>query len=290
MRQRIFLSFISIFFILTGIAASADQDQPQTLAELGKVSTKFSFIVLGDNRAGDPACDAVYQKLLSLAVLRQPAFIVNTGDLIDKPGNPGHWSRFRELSKIVTMPYFLTVGNHDIHPEVAGSEQTYKDQVDLPGNELYYSFTAGNSLFVVLDSSLKGEEKKIIKEQLAWLDDVLAASTHKHKFVFVHVPLFSEQGKGKHSGNNLDRYPEERDRLHALFVKYDVTMVFSGHEHIYSRKTIYGIPYIITGGGGAPLYTGDLNSGFYHFIHMTIDGNKVSGEVVDVNGKVRDTF
>ena len=64
------------------------------------------------------------------------------------------------MSKPITVPYFLTVGNHDIHPKVPGSEKTYKEQVDLPGNELYYSFTAGNSLFVVLDSYIWTTGKK----------------------------------------------------------------------------------------------------------------------------------
>jgi hypothetical protein len=173
---------------------------------------------------------------------------------------------------------------------VAGSEQTYKEQVNLPGNELYYFFTAGNSLFVVLDSYLKGEDKKITGEQFKWLEQVLASSRQKHKFVFVHHPLFPEAGKGKHHGNCLDRYKEERDRLQALFVKHGVAMVFLGHEHVYLRKTVDGVPHIIAGGGGAPLYAKDEEGGFHHYVLVTVAGDKVSGEVVDVNGKVRDRF
>ncbi len=280
---------IFIATITNGIAA---QDQPlqQKLAALEKLPPKFSFVVLGDNRAGDPACDAVYQKLIAAALERRPDLIVNTGDQIDKPGNIEHWKRFRDLSKAVTVPYFLTIGNHDIHPEVAGSEQTYKDQVDLPGNELYYSFVAGNSLFVVLDSYLKGEDKKITGEQFKWLEAAMGNAMQKHRFVFVHHPLFPEKSLGKHHGNSLDRYKDERDRLHGLFVKHKVTTVFTGHEHLYLRKNVDGVPYVITGGGGAPLYAKDENGGFHHYVLVTVDGDKVSGEVVDVNGKVRDRF
>ena len=272
--------------------APAAQDQPlaQMLATLEKLPPKFSFIVFGDNRAGDPACDAVYQKVIAAAVSRHPDLIVNTGDQIDKPGNVEHWKRFWELSKNVTVPYFLTVGNHDAHVEVAGSEETYKAQVDLPGKEIYYSFVAGNSLFVVLDSYIKGEDKKITGEQYAWLERVLAASKQKHKFVFVHHPLYPEVGKGKHYGNSLDRYKEERDKLQALFVRHKVTTVFAGHEHLYLRKTVDGILHIIAGGGGAPLYAKDEDGGFHHYVLVTVDGDKVAGEVVDVNGKIRDRF
>ena len=278
--------------ILWSVTVYAAQDQPlaQKLAAIEKLPPKFSFVVLGDNRAGDPACDAVYQKVIAQALARKPDFIVNTGDQIDKPGNLEHWKRFRELSQDVTVPYFLTVGNHDAHVDVAGSEETYKEQVDLPGKELYYSFVAGNALFVVLDSYLKGEDRRITGEQYAWLEQVLAASKQRHTFIVVHHPLFPEKGKGKHHGNSLDRHPGDRDRLHTLFRKYGVTMVFNGHEHLYLRKDVDGIPYVTAGGGGAPLYADDLNGGFFHYIYLTVDGGKVSGEVVDVTGKVRDRF
>jgi len=270
--------------------AAQDQLFQQKLSALKTIHGKLSFVVLGDNRAGDPACDAVYRKLIAAAMERKPDLIVNTGDQIDKPGNIEHWKRFWEMSKIVAVPYFLTVGNHDIHPEVPGSEKIYTEQVDLPGNELYYSFVAGNSLFIVLDSYIKGEDKKITGEQFKWLETVLAGSTQTNKFIFVHHPLYPERGIGKHHGNSLDRYKEERDRLQALLVKHKVTTVFTGHEHLYLRKTIDGILHIITGGGGAPLYGKDEVGGFYHFVAVTVDGDKVSAEVVDVNGLVRDKF
>jgi 3',5'-cyclic AMP phosphodiesterase CpdA len=282
--------FIIIFLIAASVFAAQDQPLQQKLAALEKLPSKFSFVVLGDNRAGDPACDAVYEKIIAAAMTRKPDLVVNTGDQIDKPGNVEHWKRFRELSRNVTVPYFLTVGNHDAHVDVAGSEETYTAHVDLPGKEIYYSFVAGNALFVVLDSYIKGEDKKITGEQFAWLEQVLAASRQRNKFVFVHHPLYPEAGKGKHHGNSLDRYPADRDRLQALFVKQKVTMVFLGHEHYYLRKTVDGIPHVIAGGGGAPLYARDEEGGFHHYVLVSVDGDKVSGEVVDVNGKVRDKF
>jgi 3',5'-cyclic AMP phosphodiesterase CpdA len=194
------------------------------------------------------------------------------------------------MSKPVTVPYFLTIGNHDVNPYVGGSEKIYKDQVDLPGNELYYSFVAGNSLFVILDAYFDDQEKKIAGEQLKWLEAVLANSKQKHKFVFVHSPLYPEPGKGRHHGNSLDRYKDDRDRLQQLFKKHNVRMVFTGHEHLYLRKNVDGIIHIITGGGGAPLYGPDDDGGFYHFIKVNVDGDRVNAEVVDINGKARDRF
>ncbi len=280
-----------LLLVVAGTAVAAQNQQiTQRLATLEKLPTKFSFIVFGDNRAGDPSCDAVYRQMIAAALERKPDFIMNTGDQIDKPGNSAHWDRFWELSKNVTMPYFLTVGNHDIHIEVAGSEETYLAQVDLPGKELYYSFTAGNALFIVLDTYIKGEDKRIMGEQLSWLEGILANAMPKHRFVFLHHPLYPEKGKGKHHGNSLDRYSAERDRLHALFRKYNVSMVFSGHEHLYLRKNVEELPYIISGGAGAPLYTDDSNGGYFHYVRVMVDGDQIQAEVLDSKGMVRDRF
>ncbi len=280
------VSLLIFFASITSGFAAQDRPLEQKLAALEKVTGKFTFAVIGDNRTGDD----IYRRVIGQVMERKPAFIVNTGDQIATSGSREQWVNFWEMSKVVAVPYFFTVGNHDVHPDVAGSEQTYKEQVNLPGNELYYSFAAGNSLFVVLDSNVKGEDKKITGEQLEWLEQTLAASKQRHTFVFVHHPLYPEPGKGKHFGNSLDRYKDERDRLQALFVKHRVNTVFLGHEHVYLRKNIDGIRHIVAGGGGAPLYAKDEDGGFHHYVLLTVDGEKVSGEVVDVNGKVRDKF
>jgi 3',5'-cyclic AMP phosphodiesterase CpdA len=272
--------------VASWVFAAQEQQIQQKLAALGKIQGKFSFIVIGDNRSGDD----IYRKIVSLAMARKPDFIVNTGDMITTPGNKEDWVRFWEMSKPISVPYFLTVGNHDAHPKVPFSERTYKQQVDLPGNELYYSFVAGNSLVVVLDSSLDDQEKRIIGEQFKWLETVLLNSTQKHKFVFLHHPLYTDLGKGHHAHDSMDRYPESRNMLEALLAKYKVDAVFAGHEHYYERRTVDGFLHIITGGGGAPIYDKEEYGGFNHFVRVTVDGDKVSGEVVDVNGKVRDTF
>ena len=242
--------------------------------------------MVGDNRSGDDT----YKKIVSMIMERKPDFVVNTGDMIATPGSRQDWAKFWEMSKPITVPYFLTVGNHDVHPKVPLSEKRYKEEVDLPGNELYYSFTAGNSLFVVLDSYIDDQEKRISGEQLKWLEGVFVNSQQKHKFVFLHHPLYTDLGKGHHAHDSVDAYPDSRDRLEALFAKFKVDAVFAGHEHYYERRTVDGIIHIITGGGGAPIYDKEEYGGFNHFVQVTVDGDKVSAEVVDISGKVRDRF
>ena len=38
------------------------------------------------------------------------------------------------------------------------------------------------------------------------------------------------------------------------------------------------------------MYVKDEEGGFYHFVVVSVDGDAVRAEVVDVNGKIRDKF
>jgi predicted phosphodiesterase len=286
LRKKLILFLILLIATVSSSFAAQDQRVQQKVAGLEKLAGKFTFVVIGDNRSGDD----VYRKLVSMIKERKPNLVINVGDMIANPGDIQQWANFWEMSKPIAVPYFLTAGNHDVHSKVPSSEKMYKDQVDLPGNELYYSFRAGNSLFIVLDSCLDGQDKKVTGEQYLWLEEVLANSVQQHKFIFIHHPLYTDNYPGTHHGNDLDRYPAERDRLQSLMVRSMADVLFAGHEHYYSRKTMNGITHIISGGGGAPLYGIEEVGGFYHFVQVTVDGGSVSGEVVDINGKVRDRF
>ncbi len=285
-RKKAIPAVLSLLILAVSSFASQEEQIQQKLAALENIRGKFSFVVIGDSRSGDDT----YRKLVSMIMERKPDFVINTGDVIATPGNKKEWIKFWEMSRPINVPYFLAVGNHDVHSKVPRSEGIYKEQVDFPGNELYYSFTAGNSLFIVLDSCLADQEKRITGEQRAWLEGVLTGSRQKHKFVFLHHPLYTDLGKGHHAHDSLDKYPDSRDSLEALFAKFKVDAVFAGHEHYYQRRNFDSIMHVITGGGGAPVYDREEDGGFFHFVLVTVDEDKVHAEVVDSNGKIRDRF
>ena len=84
-----------------------------------------------------------------------------------------------------------------------------------------------------------------------------------------------------HRGSSLDKYPADRDRLHALFVKYKdrIKGVYSGHEHVYSFQEKDGVPYYITGGAGAHLYAKPEAGGFHHCLIVRVTATDVKTEV-----------
>jgi hypothetical protein len=241
----------------------------------------FEFAVFGDNRSGD----AIYKKTIGVVLSKRPMFIINTGDLIPNPGDGDEWKNFWGLSKPISVPYFLTIGNHDVDDEK--SLKVWRDEVDLPGNEAYYSFTVGKNLFVILNSCDPEDDRRITGTQLAWLKGVLDPSKYDNQFVFLHHPLFLWK-EADHYGESLDRYPEARDVLHNLFVEKKVTAVFVGHEHTYKRQGDRdGVQYFITGGAGAPRYGRDS---FNNAMIIKVDGKIVSGKVFDRDDYLRDAF
>lgn len=213
---------------------------------------------------------------------REPMFVVNTGDLIPNAGDREEWRNFWRVSEPIDVPHFLTPGNHDI--DSMESQDIWRDEVDLPGDETYYKFVVEDDLFVVLDTCEPEHDRKVAGRQLAWLRAVLNPSRYRHQFVFLHYPLFLWHG-ASHRGRSLDRYPELRDRLHRLFVRKGVDAVFAGHEHTYKRMEVDGIDYVVTGGAGAPLY-----SGFSHFMIVRVKGQRVEVKVIDREGYLRDEY
>ncbi|MCJ7796556.1 MAG: metallophosphoesterase, partial [Thermoleophilia bacterium] len=200
-----------------------------------------------------------------------------------------------------------------------------------PADKLYYSFDYGNSHFIVLDTNKAilsegdktedqkcepGSEHEAIQTQAAsyrpgsaqyeWLAKDLATTKKAQVFVFFHSPAFSYSG---HDGD-----PGIQRWLCPLFEQYKVTAVFSGHSHSYERfvplrvdvssgKPVAvpdeknGVVYIVTAGGGMPLYditpnpTHAATAKAFHFIRVDVDGEIVKCTVIEAKtGKVLDSF
>ena len=267
-------------YALAGGAHLASQD----VQGLKRLKTPFTFAVIGDTRKGDD----IYAGFAKRIAAGKPAFVMNLGDVVKHPGDERQWDKFAGLSKPITMPYFIAAGNHDI----AGieSERIYKEFVSQPGNEVYYSFVAGPVLVVVIDTEQPGRCARVDGEQFRWLKRVLAGSKERYKFVFMHRPMYPDKKIGMHYNDCLNRYERERDELHRLFQRFKVDAVFAGHEHLYKRKVIGGVRYIVSGGGGARLYAKRTEGGFHHYMIVSIEDGGAGFKVVDLEGRTRDEF
>jgi 3',5'-cyclic AMP phosphodiesterase CpdA len=136
------------------------------------------------------------------------------------------------------VKFYATLGNHD-----NSNERSY-EFFNMKGEE-FYRFEKDGVSFYALNSTYMD------KRQLEWLNSKLAADTNKWKVAYFHHPPFSS---GKFHGSST----KIREALHPLFVRYGVSVVFTGHDHFYERiKPQDGITYFVTGSGGQ-LRKGDV--------------------------------
>ena len=92
-----------------------------------------------------------------------------------------------------------------------------------------------------------------------------------------------------------------RERWTPLFEKYQVSAVFSGHDHVYERADHNGIHYFVSGGGGAPLYPRRPKSNpidieavkkferVLHYLRVNVSGNHLEVSAIRTDGTIIET-
>lgn len=174
------------------------------------------------------------------------------------------------------LPLYFTAGNHDGEVGQKNSAMTSwsltqrKLYYPVLSSQNYYSWEWGNALFIVLDPFTNtpaqgGNDawlRTLGKTQYDWLEQTLKNSTKKFKFVFIHnlvggvdadgqarggaesAPFFEWGGK---SSSRVDEFSTKRSGwempIHQLLKKYNVDVVFHGHDHVYAKQSYDGIVY-----------------------------------------------
>ena len=108
-----------------------------------------------------------------------------------------------------------------------------------------YSFEYGNAKFIALPWPKINNNKKKLK----WLKRALRKGKNKHLFIYKHRPNYTLGHK------NYKDVEGTETKMTKLFDKYNVTAVFSGHDHIYYRTKRNNTNYIISAGAGASIYS-----------------------------------
>lgn len=226
----------------------------------------FTFVAYGDTRTGHADHRAVVNLIQGLS----PELVLHTGDMVTSGDREDEWKKFDEITRGLRerTAFYPCPGNHDM----GGSG--YADRfAGLSGSRarLYYSFDAGPFRFISLNS-IDEESLKPGGAQYQWLESQLGGAGGRAIIVFMHYPLFSPGPHGASLGL--------REALHPLFRRSQVRVVFAGHDHLYYRTVREGILYVVTGGGGAPLYPivspsdalpGDVSESVHHAVLIKVD-------------------
>jgi len=211
------------------------------------IDNNFIFAVYGDNRSGAPYLDEnpTHKEVTSTIAKYKPEFVINTGDIVYAGGLESEWYQFFNDSALLfkNTPLFVAIGNHE-----KGGEDIFRRQFDFPnGDEFYYSFDWGKSHFIILCSDCGFKEGSV---QYNWFVSDLSKAEGdaniKYIFVAFHHPPYTFSS---HSPDS-----DARKYIVPKLKNGKTKMVFNGHNHLYEHMYKDGIHYLVSGGGGAPLY------------------------------------
>jgi tartrate-resistant acid phosphatase type 5 len=180
--------------------------------------------------------------------------------------------------------FFPSLGNHDWYTADA---QPYLDYFSMPGNERYYDFTWGPlHLFAIDSDEHEPDGINASSVQAAWLKQGLADSTSPWNIVYMHYPPYSS---GSHGSTAWMQWP---------FAAWGADAVLAGHDHLYERLLVDGIPYFTNGAGGGGLYDfgGPVPESQFRYnanygaMLVTAGGTEILFEFTNRVGKLIDSY
>ena len=238
------------------------------------------FAVIGDQGSGSRQQYEVGTQMAAFHKKFPFTFTLTVGDNLYGAERPQDYAKKFELPYKALLDakvdFYASLGNHD-----DPNQRLYKPY--NMGGKHYYTFKKGNVRFFALDSNYMDPT------QVAWLEGELKTAGSDWKIAYFHHPLYSS---GMH-GSQTDL----RAIIEPLFIKYNVDVVFTGHEHFYQRiKPQKGIHYFVTGAAGK-LRRGDLrpadftavgNDREYSFMLIEVTDTEMHFQCVDRLGKTMD--
>lgn len=262
----------------------------------------YRLLVVGDVRTQPKVWGQVSQRMFENE--SAALFTIGTGDY---PSDGRQYKRWINefftpaRSFLGRMPMWPAIGNHEAtrrHDDVTNIESShYFSLFELPGNERWYRVDYDLITLLVLDTNSRMTPGM---PQYDWLRSQLRSARNRYTLVALHhQPLTS----GPHGALKADGTPKEwpldegRRFLVPLFEMYHVDLVLGGHDHLYERSAKDGITYMVTGGGGAPLYKIDSVPNPYqqvaisthHYMALDIDAEAIALTAIDRDGAVIDS-
>ncbi|OGW76191.1 MAG: hypothetical protein A2Z72_08135 [Omnitrophica bacterium RBG_13_46_9] len=252
----------------------------------GNTDPYFSFIVISDTGSGLFLNEASTLKLVS-RINREDRFkkipidfVINVGDVTFR-GRESHYENYMKIKEMIKFPVIDAIGNHDNDFD-DGSRGLALFNKYCGAQEI--SFADRNAYFVVLDNKdgdlTEGQFKRLENE----LRNVQAS--YKHIFIFMHKPPFNPYQQAWY---RVETNPWSY-RFMKLCEKYNVNIVFSGHENI-SRVARFGsVTYIVCGGGGTVLIQPSSGGGFLNYIVVKVNRDYVDYEIRKVSPPIWEFF
>jgi len=254
-------------------------------------------------------------------------FTIHNGDIVENGSVTNSWKNLFNVTQPINAnyPFMSVTGNHDVvndtlSPNFQKPFPIFYELVNLPNNQLNYSYDYGNTHFIAINSGwAQGAEKvgKVLfaegSEEYKWLDADLAGARNNKNITWIilysHYPIYSY---------GFSFIQTWQRNVKPLVDKYRVDLYLAGHRHVYERhkavrgseifeqtdQHVYDKPkgtiYVTNGScggslqgvGGYDLPTMVFTPGerIYTYSVMTIEDRTINYTVYDKQGKQVDYF
>lgn len=192
----------------------------------------YTFGVLSDVHLQRNTGTADFIRALRyLNEMEDVSFTCVCGDLTQN-GTEEQLSEYKEYVDTYSAdtPVYSISGNHETYGslDIPNIIETYT------GQPLFYSFTQGNDVFIMI--GIKGEVTLFIDDEIQWLYEILEANRNKRCFLFMHV--LQGAGNTEICGNAYGLYHNycwsnetQTAIFESLLKHYKNAIWFHGHSH-----------------------------------------------------------
>ena len=213
------------------------------------------FGMFTDNKSFEKETEH-FTKAIQDANRLRPAFVVITGDLVNRAFDTAQIAEFKRISQQLdaNIPLYNVAGNHDVGNTPNPANIAAYRKAFGPD---YYTFSYQSMLGIVLNSVYLHSPENVpvqAMEQEQWLRTTLDEAKGKHYdhiIIFLHHPFFLKQQDEADEYFNIPQATRKKymDMFKANGIKY----VFAGHYHRSSFGKDGDVEMVTTGPIGKPL-------------------------------------
>ncbi|MCY9517732.1 metallophosphoesterase [Paenibacillus apiarius] len=224
-------------------------------------------------------CDLQLQENIRRIRQEPSKLMLYTGDIVEHDTEDNYRLAVERMNDF-PMPYVMAIGNH----EISGTNR--RDHYQMAFGETNYALDFGNLTVIGLDTA-SGHITSSDASQWQWLAEMLETAKGQHLILLMHVPPDEVDADGHdHLSGHGFMDKTEADRLYELLTaaksqrRPGEIIVLCGDFHAYMSKTVGGVRYIVSGGGGKLTHIPPGQGGFYHYIQMRVHGDRIDWNVI----------
>lgn len=227
-------------------AQNADTSSDALFRTAPEPGTPFRFAWFADCRSGTAIHDSIARRVNDA----HPLVSLYGGDLASSQSYSAWKNEFfrpDQLALISHVPFYNAPGNHEGWATNTIAFTQTPDTASSAGG--YFSIDYGDMHVLVLNTQIPYSQGS---PQYVFASKDLSSSTSTWKIVIAHKPAYCAGGHGE----DADLKVMTKDLFEPLLVD----MVIGGHSHFYQHNLVNGIPHMVLGSAGAPLYDPDSAS------------------------------